>query len=1108
MYLGSGTSDTISGLTAASTYYFKIYELNGSGGTENYLTTNPPSASVTTPLAEPTIQTSNIHFSSLTSSAVTVGFNAGNGSSRIVLVHAGASVNSNPSDQNSYTANSIFGSGTQVGTGNYVVLAGADTTVTVTGLSSAVTYYFNVYEFNGSNGTENYLSTSPSSGSVTTPVTEPTSQASNVQISSVTAATMTISCTKGNGNQRLFVVRAGSTVSGAPVDNVTYTASSIFGSGSQTTSGNYVVYKDTGSSVTVTGLSQLTTYYISVYEFNGNGGAENYLVTSPASGSATTLFNGITSTATGGVWATASTWAGGVVPGTGDNVLIASGATVSLSTSATVLSTTISSGGRLNISASVTLNGDIICNGTLGGSSNVLTTNGNLTVSGTSASFTFSSNTGKVIQTAARTFTLANGATFEHAASGVSPLDSVVRVSGGTWTWVVDNSVINTTVSYKNSSNTTVITALPNGQSYGNLIIKSPSTSASADWVNKLGASLTILGNFSIQNTTSGSPGARNMGFNLQGFTLSGNNINSALTLSNTTSLLAATIRLINSTGKVVTDFAASFPGFTTANFTNTSLGIDTIPGGAYANIVLSGTGAKITNASATVSGSLTLASGSLTLGSGKTLSYGAAASLIYNGSTAQSTGVEYPSSSGPYNVTLNNSLGLTVSAARTLAGTLTLGGNGTYTNLSNLSGYSGIIYGATVAQTTGSELPASINYLTVNNANGVALGTSVIVNTTLAMTSGKLALGSYNLTVGGSISGTMSALNMILASGSGELRKVFTSTPSSFTFPVGTGTTYSPVSLTLNSGTLSSAYIGVKVAAQKSSNNTSSSDYLNRTWTLTSSGITNPVYRDSLLYVAGDVVGTESNLVGGLYSASAWNSLGAVDAVNHYITGSGLTSFGDFTAGDASAFSSSGIVNVKVIQQGFYNVGGYLNASDTITVLLANVLSPYAFIDSARAILDSLTFTASATFRNSASGNYYLIVKHRNCIETWSASAISFTRGAASQYDFTDDLAKAYGGNLTKVSDSPVRWAIYSGDVNQDGYVDPLDLSSIDQESFNYASGLGLSTDINGDGYVDPLDLSITDQNSFNYVGIQRPVSVNLLVKRVRPTVNSSDKK
>ena len=43
-------------------------------------------------------------------------------------------------DGSEYTANTAFGAGTQIGTGNYVVFAGTGTSVTVTGLASATTY--------------------------------------------------------------------------------------------------------------------------------------------------------------------------------------------------------------------------------------------------------------------------------------------------------------------------------------------------------------------------------------------------------------------------------------------------------------------------------------------------------------------------------------------------------------------------------------------------------------------------------------------------------------------------------------------------------------------------------------------------------------------------------------------------------------------------------------------------------------------------------------------------------------------------------------------------------------------------------------------------------
>jgi hypothetical protein len=942
---------TDSGLTSATQYYYRVRAENkyGNSAYSTYV--------VSTLITEPTIQTSGLQFTTVNDGSETISFTAGNGVKRLLLIHAASAVNANPADNTTYTAASVYGNGTQIGTGNYVIYGDTGTAVTVTGLTAGVRYYVSAYEFNGSGGSENYLTANPASGSFAIAVVEPAVQASNVVISSLTYSSMTVACTKGSGSRRIFVVRSSASTSTAPGDSTTYAANSVFGSGGTTGTGNYVVYSDTGSSVTVTGLTQLTTYTVSIYEYNGISGTENYLITSPATNSATTLFNGISSTATGGTWSSASTWTGNVVPGSSDNVLVASGATVTISGTVTVLSATIAAGGKLTLSAATTLNGNIICNGTITGGANVLTTNGNLTVSGTSAQLGFSSSSGKVVQTASKTFTLANGASLEHYATGTTPLNTVMSVSGGSWTWVVDNSVNNTTISYKNSSSTTVITALPNGQSYGNLMIKSPTNSPSSDWANKLGANLSILGNFTILNTT-----AKNMGFNLSGYTLSGNNSTSTFNFSDTSSVAAASIRLISaSTGKVVTDFAAVFPGFVSANFNSMTTGTDTIPGGTYANLTLSGTGAKLLNANLTVS-------------------------------------------------------------------------------------------------------------------------------STLALNSGKLTLGAYNLIAGGSITGTFSSSSMIVTSGAGELRRTITSVPASLIFPVGTASTYSPVSLTLNSGALSSAYIGVKATAQKSANNTSTANYLNRTWTITFNGITNAVYSDTLQYAAGDVTGIESSLYGGLYSSPKWKNLGAVDAVNHYIIGNNLTAFGDFTGGELSAFPSSGFVSVKVVPQGFYNTGGYLNTADTIKVLLANASSPYASVDSVNTILDSLSFYAPTEFKNASSGNYFLIIKHRNSVETWSATAIAFAQGSTVSYDFTSAQSKAYGNNLVQVSSSPEIWAIYSGDVNQDGYVDPLDLSLIDQDSFNYISGRYMATDVNGDGYVDPLDLSITDQNPFNYVGVQRP--------------------
>jgi len=89
----------------------------------------------------------------------------------IVLVKEGSAVNSNPSGGSSYTADTEFGDGSQIGTGNYVVYLASGTSVTVTGLSSSTTYHVAVYEKNCSGSQSVYNTSSPATGSQETECT-------------------------------------------------------------------------------------------------------------------------------------------------------------------------------------------------------------------------------------------------------------------------------------------------------------------------------------------------------------------------------------------------------------------------------------------------------------------------------------------------------------------------------------------------------------------------------------------------------------------------------------------------------------------------------------------------------------------------------------------------------------------------------------------------------------------------------------------------------------------------------------------------------------------------------------------------------------------------
>lgn len=120
---------------------------------------------------------------------------------------------------------------------------------------------------------------------VVAPCVAPTTQATSLSFSGIVCDQMNVSWTNGNGSKRILVGKAGSAITGTPANSTTYSANSAFGSGGFITTGEYVLYSGTGNSVALTGLTQGVTYYFKVFEYNCTPGWEQFLTTSPASGS-------------------------------------------------------------------------------------------------------------------------------------------------------------------------------------------------------------------------------------------------------------------------------------------------------------------------------------------------------------------------------------------------------------------------------------------------------------------------------------------------------------------------------------------------------------------------------------------------------------------------------------------------------------------------------------------------------------------------------------------------------------------------------------------------------------------------------------------------------
>jgi len=121
---------------------------------------------------------------------------------------------------------------------------------------------------------------------------EPTTDATLGAFSAISQTGFTINWTSGNGTGRLVLVKQGGAVDANPVDATDYGVNSSFGSGDQLGTGNYAVYKGTGNSVAITGLTANTTYHVAVFEYNSSGTTINYRTTSPGTANQTTASAG------------------------------------------------------------------------------------------------------------------------------------------------------------------------------------------------------------------------------------------------------------------------------------------------------------------------------------------------------------------------------------------------------------------------------------------------------------------------------------------------------------------------------------------------------------------------------------------------------------------------------------------------------------------------------------------------------------------------------------------------------------------------------------------------------------------------------------------------
>ena len=254
---------------------------------------------------------------------------------------------------------------------------------------------------------------------------------------------------------------------------------------------------------------------------------------------------------------------------------------------------------------------------------------------------------------------------------------------------------------------------------------------------------------------------------------------------------------------------------------------------------------------------------------------------------------------------------------------------------------------------------------------------------------------------------------------------------------------------------------------------------------------------------------------VQGVAVTAAQTFVGNINFGNGTTCSAGTTVAGDLI-NDNTATSTiqvvapaSSTLNVTAFIQGYDNGAGGMAAArydnlvaagsatpgnatdvDSVTVELHDATTPATVSYTNTGMLQT-NGTLAVTFPGATIGNsYYIVLKHQNSVQLWSAAAVAIT--SSTTYNFSTALTQAYtdGSTDPMVLLATGIYGMYSGDINQDEYIDGSDYSiyEVDVDNSTNLGLFSLASDLNGDTYVDGSDFPLFDINSSNSLYSQHP--------------------
>ena len=260
----------------------------------------------------------------------------------------------------------------------------------------------------------------------------------------------------------------------------------------------------------------------------------------------------------------------------------------------------------------------------------------------------------------------------------------------------------------------------------------------------------------------------------------------------------------------------------------------------------------------------------------------------------------------------------------------------------------------------------------------------------------------------------------------------------------------------------------------------------------------------NSPLVLAADTAGTGpmSNVVwNDIFSTPSnvlpvnWNDINLQLSGNTYdFNFTVINSFGCFKHSNnvtVNTVTCNLVLNLKLFLEGYYLGSGMMQTTlinqfvpgatfsqtDSIHVELRDAENPTHIMGIRWAML--MTDGHASCQFDLPPDEYWIVIKHRNSVQTWSAMPIMLP---VALYDFSTSDMKAYGNNMTQPLGDGV-WTLFMGDLNQDEYVDIFDFPILDYDNTNFVQSTYSTADLNGDSFVDIFDFPYYDVNNINFV-------------------------